>query len=168
MTIEIRNYKDSDLEICRELWVVLTQRHRDMYDDQSIGGEGPGKYFDEHLEKVGAENIWLAEFDGIATGMIGLEENNEGGLVIEPVVVHPDYRNQGIGMTLLEHMKVIARERESKYLSIRPVARNAQAMEQFHRAGFINLGHVEMFIDFSDKENKWKPGMKIHELDCRY
>lgn len=168
LDIEIRNYQESDLEICRELWVVLTQRHRDMYDAPGIGGDEPGKYFDEHLEKVGSDNIWLAELKDKVVGMIALEEDNEGTLVIEPIIVHSNYRNQGVGMALLEHMKDVAKERKSQYLSIKPVARNAQAMELFHRAGFINLGHVEMFIDFSDKENKWKPGMKIHELDCRY
>jgi len=166
--INIRNYEDSDLDACRNLCVELTQRHRDIYEDQSIGGEDPGKYFDKHLEKVGPENIWLAEIDGDTAGMIGLEEDMIGSLVIEPIVVKPEYRNQGIGLALLNHMKCIARERESPYLSIKPVARNAEAMELFHRAGFVNLGHVEMFIDFSGKEGKWKPGMKVHGLDCRY
>ena len=31
LDIEIRNYKDSDLEVCRNLWVDLTQQHRDIY-----------------------------------------------------------------------------------------------------------------------------------------
>lgn len=168
MTTEIRNYKNSDLETCRNLWVDLTQRHRDMYEAPEIGGDEPGKYFDRQLEKVGPENVWLAEIDGIIAGMIALEEDIIGSLVIEPIVVRPEYRGKGIGTALLEHMKIIAKERDSKYLSIKPVARNAQAMKLFHSAGFMNIGHVEMFIDFSGKEEKWKPGMKIHGLDCRY
>ena len=168
MTIEIRNYKDSDIEVCRSLWVDLTQQHRDIYDDQTIGGNDPGKYFDEHLERVGAKNIWLAKINGKIAGMVGLEENNEGGLDIEPLVVRLDSRGMGIGTALLNHMKEIAKERKQDSLSIKPVARNAEAIKFFYSAGFVNLGGIEMFIDFSDKEEKWKPGMKIHELDCRY
>ena len=131
LEINIRNYGDSDLEICRSLWVNLTQRHRDIYDDQSIGGGQPGKYFDEHLGKVGVNNIWLAELDGKVAGMVGLEENNEGGLDIEPLIVLPDFRNKGVGMALLNHMKDIAKERKYGSLSIKPVARNLKAIKLF-------------------------------------
>lgn len=168
LDIKIRNYGESDLDICRELWVALTQQHRDIYEDQSIGGEDPGKYFDEHLEKVGSENIWLALWDGKSAGMIGLENNDEGGIDIEPLVVLSEFRGRGIGIALLNHMKEIAKERKFESLSIRPVARNIQAMKLFYKAGFVNLGNIEMFIDFSGKEEKWKPGIKIHEQDCRY
>ena len=47
--ITIRLYKPGDLETCRELWVELTEWHRQIYDSPGIGGADPGKQFDEHL-----------------------------------------------------------------------------------------------------------------------
>jgi hypothetical protein len=55
MEYNVRPYRDDDREACRELWRELTQTHRDLYEDQSIGGEGDlGEYFDEHLNRAGA------------------------------------------------------------------------------------------------------------------
>src|SRR4029453_18386226 len=60
----VRGYEPGDLEWCRGLWVELTQWHRDIFDSPGIGGDNPGLAFDEHLAKVGAENIWVAEDNG--------------------------------------------------------------------------------------------------------
>ena len=44
--ISIRAYEARDLGACRDLWRELTQRNRDIYDDQAIGGDDPGSYFE--------------------------------------------------------------------------------------------------------------------------
>jgi hypothetical protein len=62
--VAIRPYRPTDLEACRALWVELVQRHREIYQDPSIGGDDPGLYFDRHLAQVGAERIWVAECAG--------------------------------------------------------------------------------------------------------
>ncbi|MEE9223344.1 MAG: hypothetical protein V3U51_01160 [Thermoplasmata archaeon] len=55
--VTIRQYQQSDLESCRSLWVDLTQRHRDIYESSTIGGDDPGENFDKHLSHVGGKNI---------------------------------------------------------------------------------------------------------------
>jgi hypothetical protein len=45
--MSIREYMPADLETCRELWPALTQRHRDIYANPSIGGADPGMEFDQ-------------------------------------------------------------------------------------------------------------------------
>ena len=37
----IRGYESADLERCRSLWVEVVERHREIYEDPSIGGENP-------------------------------------------------------------------------------------------------------------------------------
>lgn len=158
--IRIRQYKQSDLESCRTLWVDLTQRHRDIYGDSTIGGKDPGRYFDEHLARVGERNIWVAESEDGVVGMVGLIQEDEPE--VEPIIVAQEYRNKQIGMKLLEHVIGKARELGLRYLSIRPVARNVEAISLFHRTGFNILGHIEMFMDLSPEPRiSWKPGPQL-------
>jgi len=57
MPAAIRAYALADLDACRRLWQVLTERHRLIYEDPTIGGDDAGLYFDTHLARVGPENI---------------------------------------------------------------------------------------------------------------
>jgi len=43
-----------------------------------------------------------------------------------------------------------------RFLNIKPVARNIRGIRFLYEQGFRNLGHMELFIDFSD--HRWKPG----------
>jgi hypothetical protein len=36
--VVIRHFRSADLEACRALWVDLTERHREIYADETIGG----------------------------------------------------------------------------------------------------------------------------------
>ena len=59
----IRDYQDRDRSTCRALWAQLTQWHRDLYDDQSIGGDDPAGWFDRYLEEKEPVAVWVAELD---------------------------------------------------------------------------------------------------------
>ena len=166
--VEIRTYEPNDLGDCRKLWEVLTQKHRDIYDDQTIGGDDPGNYFDEHLELVGIDNIWVSEKDGEVMGMAGLMKTPYEGWELEPIVVKPEFRGQSIGGKLIEHVIEEAKTRGIKYISIRPVFRNKEAFTIFHNLGFDKVGTVELFMELSEKPGDWKPGAKLHDLDFEY
>lgn len=168
MTIIIREYQEGDLESCKLLWRELTQHHRDIYSDQSIGGDDPGIYFERYMQKATLAGLWIAEGDSIVIGMAGLLID-EGEAEIEPIVIHREFRSRGIGSLLLEKLKAEARKRSVEYLSIKPVARNVEAIQCFHRAGFSVLGHIDMFLDLSKEDDQgWKDGVTIHEHVFRY
>jgi ribosomal protein S18 acetylase RimI-like enzyme len=157
----IRHYEAIDLAACRALWVELTEWHRHIYDSPGIGGEYPGLQFDEHLEKVGAENIWVAEVNGRIAGLTGLILG-EGEAELEPLVVSQADRGQGIGKQLAETAIKTAQERGVSQLSVRPVGRNAQAIQIFHTLGFNILGHIELFMDFApEKQQRWQQGEEV-------
>lgn len=167
MNITIREYQDRDFEGCKMLWRQLTQHHRDIYSDQSIGGDDPGMYFERYLQKTNLAGLWVAE-ESLVVGMAGLlidEEEAE----IEPIVIHSEFRSRGVGTQLIEKIKTEAKERGVEFLSIRPVARNVEAIQCFHRAGFSLLGHIDMFLDLTEKcDDEWKDGVTIHEYAFRY
>ena len=146
----VRAYEPADLAACRRLWEVLTERHRLIYDDPSIGGDDVGLFFDAHLARVGPENIWVAEEDGVVVGMSGLIVG-DGEAEIEPVVVDEAHRSRGVGTLLLSEGMTRARALGVQYLNIAPVARNSRAIELFVRAGFRIVGHVQLFIELEGR-----------------
>jgi GNAT superfamily N-acetyltransferase len=168
MDIIIRPYRHQDFESCRRLWTELTQHHRDIYFDQSIGGDDPGAGFEQYLKKDDLAGIWVAERESLVLGMAGLLlSGNEAE--IEPIVVHSSDRSRGIGTLLIGRLKSEAKERGVSYLSIKPVARNVEGIRCFHRAGFALLGHLDMFMELSEEnDQEWVDGVTIHGKAFRY
>ncbi len=141
--MRIRTYTADDLNRCRELWVELTQQHRDIYEAPEIGGDDPGLEFDKHLEMVGAERIFLAVVDNEIVGLVGLIQDEKQGEV-EPIIVSASCRGRGYGEQLLRHVIEVATKVGMVRLSIRPVARNLGAISFFYNRGFKALGKIEM------------------------
>ena len=163
--ITIRGYQDGDREYCRSLWRELVEWHREIYADPSIGGEHPEDYFDKHLAKVGAGNIWVASRGTNLVGFVGLIiEENEGE--IEPLIVTQSLRHEGIGKQLVRKVIFEVRKRGLPSISVRPVARNEKALGFFFMQGFNVLGRLELFMDFSG--HAWKSGVKIHECEFEF
>jgi len=123
--VEVRNYRPADLAACRSLWVELTEWHRQIYGSPEIGGADPGRKFDEHLERVGAQRIWLATIDGGVVGMVGVIQT-EDEIELEPIVVSEQWRGGGIGRQLAERVVAEARAAGMGQLLARPVAGTRQ------------------------------------------
>jgi len=148
MSFVVRKYRDADREECRFLWRELTEWHREIYQDSTIGGEHPEDYFDKYLARFGSKHLWVAVDDSKVVGLVGLiVEENEAE--IEPLIVSRSYRGKGIGRKLVEQAVSEARQMKVQFLSVRHVARNIQTIRFLYKQGFQNLGHVELFIDFS-------------------
>ncbi len=168
MSINIRQYADSDYDACRALWVELTQHHRDLYDDQSIGGDDAGTEIDNHLSDPKRGATWVAERDGQVLGICSLNTEYEGG-EIDPVVVALDERSKGIGQALLETAIEEAKTRGMNSVSIQPVARNVDAMRLYRRMGFRILGHIDMTLELRGRaDREWKSGITIQGEEYVY
>ena len=163
MPLVIRNYWEDDREQCRSLWRELTEWHREIYQDQTIGGEHPEDYFDKHLAKVGSERLWVAVDGSRVVGLVGLiVEGNEAE--IEPLIVSKTYRSKGIGKQLIGTMVSEARKIGVRFLCVKPVARNMKTIRFLYKQGFKNLGEIELFMCFSDYA--WKTGPEI--FGCKF
>ena len=163
--VTIRRYRRADRASCRRLWRDLTERHREIYSDPTIGGRDPEDFFDKHLRKVGEKNVWVAVIGGKVVGFLGMILDDEEAEV-EPVVVHHSHRCKGVGSALVRTAVKEAEKLGVKYLNVRPVARNAEAIKFFRAKGFENIGRIELFMDFSDK--RWKTGIELHDLPFRH
>ena len=168
MNLEIRDYRESDYEACRGLWVQLTEQHRKIYDDPTIGGNNPGRHFDEYLASAARQKTWVAEAESVTVGMAGLMINGEEGEV-EPVVVAEGFRSRGVGSALIGHAISAAKGMGVRFLSVRPLARNVEALRFFIEKGFNLVGYVDLFQDLQPGHGRrWKPGISIHGNELRY
>jgi GNAT superfamily N-acetyltransferase len=158
MSLQVRLYQSSDLERCRRLWADMTERHRVIYEDPTIGGDNPGLEFDCHLARVGPERVWVAVSEEAILGFVSLLVQGEEAEV-EPIVVSVDARGRGIGKLLLEKAIDEAKALGILCLSVKPVARNKEAISFFHEAGFRTLGHIQLFMWLGPSfTGQWKPG----------
>lgn len=166
--MRIRNYTDGDLAGCRSLWTEMVQRHRDIYDDQTIGGDDPGLEFDEHLELVGSDNIWLVESGEEVIGFTSLIKKGQEA-EIEPIVVSKKHRGKKIGELLINHVTQEAKKQNILCLYVKPVARNKEAISFFHNCGFTTIGHIQLFKWFGDStQDTWKEGVELFGKTFKY
>src|ERR1700757_14335 len=94
--IIVRDYAESDYGACRSLWAELTEYHRGIYGDPSIGGDDPGAGFDDYLAEPHRIGSWVAESRGLVIGLTGLLDRGPSAEV-EPVVVAESARHRGVG-----------------------------------------------------------------------
>jgi GNAT superfamily N-acetyltransferase len=164
----VRDYAADDYRVCRSLWAELTEYHRVIYGDHSIGGDDPGAGFDDYLATAQRMGSWVAESRGRVVGLTGLLDRGRSGEV-EPVVVAGAVRDQGIGRMLISRVVEEALARGYEYLAIRPVARNVAAVRRFHAAGFRTLGgHIDLTMDLAARRHEWLSGASLHDLDFDY
>jgi GNAT superfamily N-acetyltransferase len=164
----VRDYGQGDYGTCRSLWAELTEYHRSIYGDPTIGGDDPGAGFDDYLTTPQRIGSWVAECRGRVVGLTGLFDRGTSGEV-EPVVVAAGMRDQGVGRRLISRVVEEARARGYEYLAIRPVARNVAAVRRFHAAGFRALGgHIDLTMDLAPRRHQWLDGASLHGLDFDY
>jgi GNAT superfamily N-acetyltransferase len=166
--VTVRDYDEGDYDACRALWAELTEYHRRIYGDSSIGGGDPGSGFDDYLGEPRRIGSWVAASHGEVIGLTGLFDRGTSGEV-EPVVVAEAARDRGIGRMLIGRVADEARARGFEYLAIRPVARNVAAVRRFHAAGFKTLGgHIDLTMDLAPRRHEWRAGASLHDLDFDY
>ena len=164
----VRPYREGDRDGCRALWRELTQTHRDLYDDQSIGGDGdPGEFFDEHLGRVGADRVWVAERDGHVIGFAALVLDAERPVgELEPIVVAREARGTGVGRLLADEVIAAARNLGLRRLDVRPVTRNDAAIAFFHGLGFDTMGQLELMLYLAEPKD-WPVRVRIADREFR-
>ncbi|MDE1819811.1 MAG: GNAT family N-acetyltransferase [Euryarchaeota archaeon] len=148
--MEVRAYRPRDAKACVELFHQLTEVHRKLYDDPTIGSKDPARSFRAQLREHGPGNSWVAVHRGRVVGLTGLVPHR-GWSLIEPVVVLEGFRRRGVARLLITTVVEEARRRHLDALLIKPVARNTAALRTFHALGFRALGQVELLMPLRGK-----------------
>jgi GNAT superfamily N-acetyltransferase len=88
---------------------------------------------------------------------------------IDPLIVLASHRGYGIGTALLNRVLTEAKELGTRYVQVRPVARNREAIAFYHAAGFCLLGRVELFMDLQPTTGgAWVPGPRLFGHSFEY
>jgi GNAT superfamily N-acetyltransferase len=165
--VDVREFRPADIDACRRLYAQLVEHHREIYGDATIGGDDPGSGFDEYLATPQRVATWVATEGDDIVGMTGLLwEGSES--TIEPVVVDRSCRRTGVGRRLIETAVEESRRRGATDVNIKPVARNASAIQAFHELGFRTLGHLQLFMSLDRDGSYWHSGPDLHGrlFDC--
>ena len=100
----------------------------------------------------------MATVGGDVVGLVSLIEQEQQA-EIEPIVVSSRHRGKGIGRKLLQHAVERAKAAGALCLSVKPVARNEEAIAFFYENGFTALGHVQLFMWLGESiPGQWQPG----------
>ena len=167
--LTIREYRDSDYEVCRELWAELVRYHKDLYDDFTLGGSDPGSRFDNYLNNPIRHGTWVAEIQEKIIGMGGLFIESHVHAEVEPMIVSQTYRGQGIGKALMREIVNAAEKAGVRFLSISPGARNADSLAAYVKMGFNSVWTVQLIRELKPEPGiKWQPGLKIHDNELGY
>lgn len=159
--MDVREYRSDDLGACRSLYAQLVEHHREIYADPTIGGDDPGGGFDDYLALPVRVVTWVTTDGDTIVGLTGLLWEGEES-TIEPVVVDRRYRRTGIGRRLIQTAIEESRRRGATDVNIKPVARNAAAIQAFHELGFRTLGHVQLFMSLDRDDPYWRAGPELH------
>ena len=164
--IAVRPYEPRDRDACTELWAQLTEWHRELYEDDSIGGGDLTVWFDRYLAEERPEHVWVAEREGRVVGFVGALRRGERW-ELEPIVVERSERGCGVGLTLATTLIDAAKAEGLRGVEVRPVARNTSALRFFHGLGFDVLGQLELTLDLV-KPERWRAGERLADRDFRY
>ena len=152
----MRKYRPSDRLAAVELFRQLTEAHRVIYHDPTIGSKDPARTFRAHLRETRGGGTWVAVHEGRIVGLVGLIPHDGWGEA-EPVVTLGGFRRRGVARLLLRRVTAEARRRRYRMLTIKPVSRNASALRTFHALGFRTVGHVELDMRFGGTAKRFRP-----------
>ena len=124
--IQIRNMKEKDIDEISEL------------ERLSFKTPWSRKSFEEELENKVARYI-VAEAAGKVIGYCGVWIIVDEGHITN-VAVHPDYRGQGIGKMLVEHLIALCKDEEVYKLTLEVNTNNTVAQGLYQSFGFESQG----------------------------
>ena len=141
MTYQMRSGQQPDVEACVEIlraWINETPWISDLRtpDEQVVDWRG---YFKHDL-------AWVAECNGRIIGFC-----SRGGDNINGLYVAPDWRNGGVGKSLLDAAKA-----DRDWITVWAYEENSEALKFYRREGLVEIGReVEEGSTLVDIEHRW-------------
>ncbi|MFN0300919.1 MAG: GNAT family N-acetyltransferase [Burkholderiales bacterium] len=155
MALEISLATAKQLPALVELLGILFSQEREFMPDPARQRRGLERILAN--PSIGALFVAVDRTDRAARviGMASLlysESTFLGGPVgwLEDVVVHPQWRGQGVGTALIDHIKTFAREHGLLRITLLTDFDNARAIRRYENAGFVRSTMIPMRLVFND------------------
>jgi putative acetyltransferase len=113
--VQIRQYKETDLEAVLNSWEVATRLAHKFMTDEFIAQER------KNVEEIYLPNTdtWIAEIDGEVNGFIALMGNEVGAIFLQP-----DYHGKGVGKALMDKAQELHGDLEVEVFKENALGRN--------------------------------------------
>jgi GNAT superfamily N-acetyltransferase len=146
-SIVLRTALPADRDAVVELIHRLNVFEADLTGDRRRDYDGAYGYYDELMQRLGKRKgrIVLAEADGIVVAAMGFSLDQDAAYIADNVrnhgtvtdlVVHEDWRGQGVGRMLLAEAERLTKEAGCKRLMIGVLVANERAERTYHQFGF--------------------------------
>lgn len=105
-------------------------------------GREPAPMTDDYAARIAAGEAWIEEADGVAVGVLVLEED-EDGLLLDNIAVSPAARGKGYGRLLLEFAEAEARRRGHSRIRLYTNEKMVENIALYTRIGYVETGRGE-------------------------
>jgi ribosomal protein S18 acetylase RimI-like enzyme len=117
---------------------AVVQRAYSVYIDRI--GRRPAPMDDDYHEKVVADEVYVAEAQGLVVGIVVLILARDH-LVVENVAVDPNFQGRGIGRALMAHAERHAEHHDLDQLRLYTNAAMTENLGLYHRLGYREDDH---------------------------
>jgi GNAT superfamily N-acetyltransferase len=146
-TITLRTAQPSDRDAVIDLILALNIFEADLTGDRKRNRAAAAAYYDELQQRLSRRDgrIVLAEAQGVAVAAMGFSLDEDAAYITDDVrrhgtvtdlVVHENWRGQGIGRLLLNEAERLTREAGLTRLTIGALAANEKAERAYRAFGF--------------------------------
>ncbi|MBA1155819.1 GNAT family N-acetyltransferase [Microvirga mediterraneensis] len=155
--IFLRTALPADRDAVIELIHQLNVFEADLVGDRRRDYGAAAEYYDELMQRLSRRSgrVVLAVAEGVTVGAMGFSLDQDAAYVIDGVrnhgtvtdlIVHGDWRGQGIGQAFLKEAERLTREAGLKRLFIGVLAANERAERTYRTFGF------EPYVSILSKE----------------
>jgi ribosomal protein S18 acetylase RimI-like enzyme len=105
-------------------------------------GKPPGPMLDNYARRIEAGQVWVLETDGMIVGLVVLEDDGDGSLLLDNIAVAPSAQGQGIGRRLISFTESEARRRGCHQIRLYTHVLMVENIALYNRVGFQETGRV--------------------------
>ena len=105
-------------------------------------GKPPGPMLDDYAKRIKDGQAWVLEVDGTIAGLVVLEDDGQGALLLDNIAVAPSAQGQGIGRRLVTFTESEARRRGCKQVRLYTHVLMVENIALYGRLGFRETGRV--------------------------
>ena len=105
-------------------------------------GKPSGPMLDDYAKRVADGQAWVLEIDGTIAGLIVLEDDPQGALMLDNIAVAPSAQGKGIGRRLLALTEAEARRRGYQQVRLYTHVTMVENIALYTRIGFRETGRV--------------------------
>ena len=105
-------------------------------------GKPPGPMLDDYSKRVEDAQAWVLEVDGTIAGLVVLEDDGRGALLLDNIAVAPSAQGRGVGRRLIAFTESEARRRNCHQVRLYTHVLMVENIALYNRLGFRETGRV--------------------------